>query len=148
LIRFDYQEAQAKRIAKICVPLYVALRRKFACSLGCFIESQSDLLVRSGVSLKANQIGLFARAFHRESIRLDYQKQWITRLFFILLRTNQFSTVTKRTNENLFVVYLFNVANQSFSFKCFKGRNFRGEKLSRIGPTAKFSYFAGLNFRG
>ena len=30
----------------------------------------------------------------------------------------------------------------------FKGRNFRGKKLSRLGPTAKFLHFAGRNFRG
>jgi len=29
----------------------------------------------------------------------------------------------------------------------FQGRTFAG-KISRIGPTAKFSYFAGINFRG
>ena len=29
----------------------------------------------------------------------------------------------------------------------FKGRNFRGKKLSRLGPTAKFLHFAGRNFR-
>ena len=29
----------------------------------------------------------------------------------------------------------------------FKVRNFRWKKLSRIGPTAKFLYFAGKNFR-
>ena len=30
----------------------------------------------------------------------------------------------------------------------FKVRNFRGQKLSRISPTAKLLYFAGINFRG
>ena len=30
----------------------------------------------------------------------------------------------------------------------FKVRNFRCQKLSRISPTAKLLYFAGINFRG
>ena len=30
----------------------------------------------------------------------------------------------------------------------FKGRNFRGKKVSQFSLTAKFSYFAGINFRG
>jgi len=29
-----------------------------------------------------------------------------------------------------------------------KKETFEGKKVSRIGPTAKFSYFAGINFRG
>ena len=34
------------------------------------------------------------------------------------------------------------------SFIYFKGRNFRGKKLSRFRKTAKFLHFAGINFRG
>ena len=30
----------------------------------------------------------------------------------------------------------------------FKGRNFRGKKLSRFRKTAKYLHFAGINFRG
>ena len=33
-------------------------------------------------------------------------------------------------------------------FIYFKGRNFRGKKLSRFRKTAKYLHFAGINFRG
>ena len=35
-----------------------------------------------------------------------------------------------------------------YRFIYFKGRNFRGKKLSRFRKTAKYLHFAGINFRG
>jgi len=36
----------------------------------------------------------------------------------------------------------------SMNVTYFKGRNFHGKKVSPISPTAKCSYFAGINFGG
>ena len=57
-----------------------------------------------------------------------------------------------RWNELVSIISKLNVENltdeQINNLTYFKGRNFRGKKLSRFRKTAKYLHFAGINFRG